>query len=118
VKFAPTTTQYPAAIDDELKEKLRVSAIKAHKAINSRDFSVFDIRVDPEGNPFFLEASLYCSFAPTSAVVWMASGVMEHQELFRKMLSIGAERGQWRKKSAKENKNAQKSMKGKVLTSK
>ena len=118
VNFSPTTTQYPASIDDELNEKLRVSAIKAHKAINSRDFSVFDIRVDPEGNPFFLEASLYCSFAPKSAVVWMASDVMEHQELFRKMLSIGAERGQLRKRSAKENNNAQKSMKGKILISK
>jgi D-alanine-D-alanine ligase len=94
-----------------------VCAIKAHKAINSRDFSVFDIRVDPEGNPFFLEASLYCSFAPKSAVVWMASGVMEHQELFRKMLTIGAERGQLRKMSAKENSNVQKSMKGKILIS-
>jgi len=118
VNFSPTTTQYPADIDQELNEKLRVCAIKAHKALNSRDFSVFDIRVDPEGNPFFLEAGLFCSFAPTSAVVWMASDVIEHQELFRKMLSIGAERGQLRKKSAKENNNAQKSMSGKILISK
>lgn len=117
LKFSPTTTKYPADIDDELKEKLRVSAIKAHKALNSRDFSVFDIRVDPEGNPFFLEASLFCSFAPNSAVAWMASGVIEHQDFFRKMLSIGAERGQSRKKAAIENNNAQKSMSGKILIS-
>jgi len=115
VKYAPTKTQYPATIDDELMKKLEVHARKAHKAINCRDFSIFDVRVDPSGNPFFLEASLYCSFAPKSALVWMASDVLDHQILFRKMLLNGAERSRLNKKAAVASSGEQKSMKGKVL---
>lgn len=87
---------------------------KAHKALGCQDFSIYDIRVDPEGNMFFLEASLYCSFAPKSAIVLMAHGTddIKHQELFRTMLRNGANRGKYQ---ASMSTGAQKSMKGKVL---
>ena len=44
---------------------------------------------------YFLEASLYCSFAPKSAIILMANGTedIEHQSLFRRMLNKGAARG-------------------------
>jgi len=35
--------------------------------------SLFDFRIDPTGRPVFLEASLYCSFAPSSVLAVMAA---------------------------------------------
>ena len=42
-------------------------------ALGCRDYSLFDFRIDPPGAPLFLEASLYCSFAPTSVLAVMAA---------------------------------------------
>ena len=48
------------------------AALKCHAALGCRDYSLFDFRVDPDGRPWFLEASLYCSFARQSVLVLMA----------------------------------------------
>ena len=42
-----------------------------------RHYSLFDFRIDPQGNPWFLEAGLYCSFAESSVISTMvgASGM-------------------------------------------
>jgi D-alanine-D-alanine ligase len=34
---------------------------------------LFDFRIDPEGQPWFLEAGLYCSYSPNSVLAVMAS---------------------------------------------
>ena len=111
-------TQVPADVDDELKSKLKLFATKAFKAINCRDFCLFDIRVDPGGNPFFLEASSYCSFAPLAPFSLIATSVIDHQTLFRKVLLNAANRGLCRKNAAKQSNGLQKSMKGKLLVPK
>jgi D-alanine-D-alanine ligase len=49
------------------------AARTAHRALRCRDHSLFDFRIDPDGRPWFLEASLYCSFASTSVVSTMAA---------------------------------------------
>jgi len=53
------------------------AAKKCHSALGCRHYSLFDFRIDPEGQPWFLEAGLYCSFAPKSVVVSMmeAAGI-------------------------------------------
>jgi D-alanine-D-alanine ligase len=61
----------PAQFSDELVERLREAGEKAHKALNCRHYSIYDIRVNPEGIPYFLEASLYCSFSSTSIITLM-----------------------------------------------
>ncbi len=33
---------------------------------------LFDFRLDPQGQPWFLEAGLYCSFSPKSVIASMA----------------------------------------------
>lgn len=54
-----------------------------HVALGCRDYSLHDVRIDPEGRPWFLEASLYCSFSRQSvlAVMAAADGVPTHELL-------------------------------------
>ena len=55
-----------------------------HDALGCRHYSLFDFRIDPTGQPWFLEAGLYCSFARSSVIATMARGVgTEVDELFR-----------------------------------
>lgn len=59
--------------DDPLGAAVGAVARRCHLALGCRDYSLFDFRVDPAGEVFFLEASLYCSYAPTSVVAVMAA---------------------------------------------
>lgn len=72
--FAPVDRKTPADVDDELFKKLYDMATKSHEALGCRHYSLYDVRVDPDGNPFFIEASPYCSFSPKSALVAMSRG--------------------------------------------
>lgn len=58
--------------DDPLTARAWDVAKRCHVALGCRDHSLVDLRVDPSGRPVFLEASLYCSFAPTSVLAVMA----------------------------------------------
>ncbi len=57
---------------DPVTERVWDAARRAHVALGCRDYSLFDFRIDPDGEPWFLEASLYCSFARKSVVAVMA----------------------------------------------
>eukprot|EP00913_Durusdinium_trenchii_P001499 g1387.t1 len=61
-------------IDEVLRRKLVDMARRSHEALGCRHYSLYDVRVDPEGNPFFIEASPYCSFSPKSVIVTMSRG--------------------------------------------
>ena len=43
------TSITPCPLDDALAAKLAAASKAAHKALRCRDFSIFDFRVDPEG---------------------------------------------------------------------
>jgi D-alanine-D-alanine ligase len=62
---------------DPITERVWAQARKCHIALGCRDYSLFDFRIDPDGQPWFLEAGLYCSFAQKSVLSTMAkaSGV-------------------------------------------
>lgn len=64
------------------------AAKKCHIALGCQHYSLFDFRIDPSGNPWFLEAGLYCSFAQHSVISAMAlaSGTSLEQ-LFQTMLN-------------------------------
>ena len=47
-------------------------AKQCHQALGCRHYSLFDFRIDPQGQPWFLEAGLYCSFSPKSVISMMA----------------------------------------------
>jgi D-alanine-D-alanine ligase len=57
---------------DPITERVWVMARICHVALGCRHYSLFDFRIDPQGNPWFLEAGLYCSFAKTSVLSEMA----------------------------------------------
>ena len=57
---------------DPVTETVQSVAKKCHQALGCRHYSLFDFRIDPQGHPWFLEAGLYCSFAPKSVISSMA----------------------------------------------
>lgn len=57
---------------DPITQTVQEVAKKCHQALGCRHYSLFDFRIDPNGQPWFLEAGLYCSFAPTSVISSMA----------------------------------------------
>jgi len=60
-------------VDDPVTARVWDAARRCHVALGCRDYSLFDFRIDPTGRPVFLEASLYCSFAPSSVLAVMAA---------------------------------------------
>jgi D-alanine-D-alanine ligase len=58
--------------NDPITQKVQQVAKKCHQALGCRHYSLFDFRIDPKGEPWFLEAGLYCSFAPKSVISSMA----------------------------------------------
>lgn len=67
------TRAWIVADDDPINERVFQVARRCHVALGCRHYSLFDFRIDPEGNPWFLEAGPYCSFAPTSVIPVMAA---------------------------------------------
>jgi D-alanine-D-alanine ligase len=57
---------------DPITQKVQEMAKKCHQDLGCRHYSLFDFRIDPNGEPWFLEAGLYCSFAPKSVISSMA----------------------------------------------
>jgi len=82
--------QCPAYISDILDKRINQLVINAHKALNCRHYSLFDIRVDENQIPYILESCLFCSFAPTSVIVSLADKLereeLSHPNLFHSFL--------------------------------
>lgn len=78
---------------DPLTQRVWRVAEQAHEALGCRDYSLFDFRIDPQGRPWFLEAGLYCSFAPDSVIVSMAQAAgTPLRELFDRAIRGALER--------------------------
>lgn len=58
---------------DPVTARVWAAALACHDALGARHYSLFDFRVDADGEPWFLEAGPYCSYAPTSVVAVMAA---------------------------------------------
>ena len=67
------TRAWIVPFDDPLTERVWAAARRCHEALGCRHYSLFDFRIDPDGVPWFLEASLYCSYSPSSVVAVMAA---------------------------------------------
>merc|ERR1719486_1820437 len=90
----------PADIDETLRGKLEHLCVQSHRALGCKDYSLYDVRIDPEGEPYFLEACLYCSFAPKSVIVAMSVGGGNTQQAVFEML---VNRAIERKRKAQES---------------
>ena len=72
---------------DPVTQQVWDAAKRCHVALGCRHYSLFDFRVDADGQPWFLEAGLYCSFARKSVVSMMAKAAgIELKELFGMMV--------------------------------
>jgi D-alanine-D-alanine ligase len=73
---------------DPVTERVWDAAKKCHIALGCQHYSLFDFRIDPSGQPWFLEAGLYCSFAQNSVIPAMAkaSGI-SLEKLLQAMLN-------------------------------
>jgi D-alanine-D-alanine ligase len=58
--------------NDPIVQKVQQVTKKCHQALGCRHYSLFDFRIDPNGQPWFLEAGPYCSFDPNSVICCMA----------------------------------------------
>ena len=54
--------------DGDLISRIQHYSCQAFKELGLKDFGMFDFRVDHNGNPFFLECNLFCSFGPQSVL--------------------------------------------------
>jgi D-alanine-D-alanine ligase len=81
------TKSWIVDVSDPITERVWAMAKKSHLALGCRHYSLFDFRIDADGQPWFLEAGLYCSFAKTSVLSAMteASGI-PLSTFFRSML--------------------------------
>jgi D-alanine-D-alanine ligase len=89
--FAAKESTHSWIVDstDPITADVWAMAKKCHVALGCRHYSLFDFRIDPAGNPWFLEAGLYCSFAETSVLSAMAKAAgIELDEFFQSMLQI------------------------------
>ncbi|MGL5823472.1 MAG: hypothetical protein ACRCYU_01210, partial [Nocardioides sp.] len=69
---------------DLVTEAVAAAARACHLALGCRHYGLFDFRIDPAGRVYFLEAGLYCSFAPSSVVAVMAAAAgISVPDLFR-----------------------------------
>ncbi len=68
---------------DPITQTVQEVAKKCHQALGCRHYSLFDFRIDPQGQPYFLEAGLYCSFCRQSVIGSMAkaSGISVNELL-------------------------------------
>lgn len=73
---------------DPITARVWEAARNCHMALGCRHYSLFDFRIDPKRQPWFLEAGLYCSFAQTSVISEMAKAAgIPLSQLFQSMLS-------------------------------
>lgn len=62
-----------SAKDQALVDKVKEVSLKAFRVLHCRSYALFDIRADSNGDPFILEANLFCGFSPESVVIIMAN---------------------------------------------
>ncbi|MGL4178100.1 MAG: D-alanine--D-alanine ligase family protein [Dermatophilaceae bacterium] len=84
---------------DPVSEVVGAAARACYLALGCRHYGLFDFRIDPAGEVYFLEAGLYCSFAPSSVVAVMAAaGGIPVRDLFRQCVDsalAGRESRNW-----------------------
>ncbi|MEH2411484.1 D-alanine--D-alanine ligase family protein [Nostoc sp.] len=61
------------APNDPITQKVQQEVKKCHLALGCRHYSLFDFRIDPKGEPWFLEAGLYCTFDHNSVISYTAN---------------------------------------------
>jgi D-alanine-D-alanine ligase len=84
----------PADLSSTLHERIDKMVKEAHRVLRCRHYSLYDLRVDADEQPYILEAALFCSFSPLSAIPGMAQHAgredLSHPKLFHSFLERAA----------------------------
>jgi D-alanine-D-alanine ligase len=87
----------PADVTDVLRDRIETTVKRAHLSLNCRHYSLYDLRVDSDENPYILEAALFCSFSPLSVIPVMANHSdrkdLHHPHFFHDLLERTAREG-------------------------
>ena len=75
-------------INDPITQKVQQEVKKCHLALGCRHYSLFDFRIDPQGQPWFLEAGLFCIFDHKAVISCTANTMgIPLNELFMTMIN-------------------------------
>lgn len=94
-KYTPGRARelFPAEIDPDLERRLRDLALAAHEALELRDFSRVDFRLDAAGSPYCLEVNTLPGMTPTSLLPQSAAVFgISFQHLCDRMIRLALER--------------------------
>merc|ERR1712178_388522 len=87
--------QCPADLSPQLHERIDTMVKAAHKVLKCRHYSLYDLRIDADEQPYILEAALFCSFSPLSVIPSMAQHAgreeLKHPALFHSFLDRAIE---------------------------
>merc|ERR1712054_351788 len=82
--------QCPASLSPELHERIDDMVKRSHRVLNCQHYSLYDLRIDANEQPYILEAALFCSFSPLSVIPCMAEHAgreeLKHPQLFHSFL--------------------------------
>jgi len=82
--------QCPADLSPLLHERIDAMVKEAHRVLKCRHYSLYDLRIDANEQPYILEAALFCSFSPLSVIPAMAQHAgredLKHPNLFHSFL--------------------------------
>merc|ERR1712087_869336 len=86
--------QCPADLSPQLHERIDSMVKMAHKVLKCRHYSLYDLRIDADEQPYILKAALFCSFSPLSVIPAMAAHAgredLKHPNLFHSLLERAA----------------------------
>merc|ERR1719436_1919363 len=86
--------QCPADLSPALHERIDAMVKEAHRVLKCRHYSLYDLRIDADEQPYILEAALFCSFSPLSVIPAMAQHAgreeLKHPNLFYSFLDRAA----------------------------
>ena len=82
--------QCPADLSPALHARIDEAVKRAHHVLNCRHYSLYDLRIDADEQPYILEAALFCSFSPLSVIPAMAQHAgredLLHPKIFHNLL--------------------------------
>lgn len=92
-KLTPKKKICPAHISDNLAEEMKKLSIEAFRALNLRDFSRIDIRLDEDNNIYLLEINSMASLGKTGSYPTAAAVAgYDYAALVNKMLDVATVR--------------------------
>merc|ERR1711988_1818169 len=82
--------QCPASLSPELHQRIDDMVKRSHRVLNCQHYSLYDLRIDADEQPYILEAALFCSFSPLSVIPSMAQHAgredLKHPNFFHSLL--------------------------------